>query len=323
MVILFAGLATTYCVLWIVHVRHPRPRPGFSDYDYSATAQSMTVGVVFPEGPAEQVGLRPGDRIVAIDGRKLDTLRPFYESVIVGQKDSIELTLQDATSSPRLRQLNLLLRGGKPTPMRMTRLEHVLNLPMGYFPLGFLLVGLTVLLLRPDDRNAWLLALYCVSFIAGGPLFEGAIPVHLRGFAVAYKMVMAWCAGASFYLLFAVFPAPSPLDRKIPWLKYALLGGVLIATLPLGLRCVLAGGALPLYLETHWPGWTTLTWTLTAQSGLPVPASHVWPAPEFIFFWLFPGLNNAGVSIPHLEQFLVGRCSDPAKNSRHALGHGS
>jgi hypothetical protein len=137
----------------------------------------MTVGSVFPESPADQVGLRPGDRIVAVDGQKLDSLRPFYESIIVGQKDTIELTVQDARSSGGVRQLRLALRGGKPSPMRMTQLQHVLDLPMGYFPLGFLFVGLTVLLLRPDDPNAWLLALFCGSFIAGGPLFEGAISV--------------------------------------------------------------------------------------------------------------------------------------------------
>jgi sigma-B regulation protein RsbU (phosphoserine phosphatase) len=250
------------------------------------------------------VGLRPGDRIVAVDGQKLDSLRPFYESIIVGQKDTIELTVQDARSSGGVRQLRLALRGGKPSPMRMTQLQHVLDLPMGYFPLGFLFVGLTVLLLRPDDPNAWLLALFCGSFIAGGPLFEGAISVHLRGFAVAYKMVMAWSAGALFYYFFAVFPAPSPLDRKIPWLKYALPGVVLVTTVPMGVRCLLADGALPLYLDTHWPGWATLTWALTAQAGLPAPASNVWPPPEFIFFSSFLGSTTMGLASLISNNFL-------------------
>ena len=302
--ILFAALATTYCGLWVVHVRHPRPRPGFSDYDYSPSAHSMTVGVVYPESPAEQAGLRPGDRIVAMDGQKLESLRPFYESMIVGQKDTIELSVQDASSSAGARQSILVLSDGKPVPMRMTRLEHMLVLPMSYFPIGFLIVGVVVLLLRPDDPNAWLLALFCGSFVSGGPLFEGSIPVHMRGFAVSYKMIMTWSAGALFYYLFAVFPGPSPLDRKVPWLKYALLGSVLITTVPAGFRCLLAGGALPLYLDTHWLGWATLVWALTAQGGLPVPASHVWPPPALLFFGFFLGTMILGLASLISNNFL-------------------
>ena len=62
MAILFAGLVTTYCVLWVVHVKHPVPQPGFSDYKYSLGAHSMTVGVVYSDSPAKEAGLRPGDR---------------------------------------------------------------------------------------------------------------------------------------------------------------------------------------------------------------------------------------------------------------------
>ena len=299
--ILFAALATTYCVLWVVHMRHPRLRPGFSDYKYSASACSMTVGVVFPESPAERAGLRPGDGIVAIDGRKLESLCPFYESIIVGQKDVAELTVEDESSPSGVRQLKLALRDALSPPLRITRLERVLDLPMGYFPLGFLIVGMAVLLLRPDDPNAWLLALFCGGFIAGGPLLEGAIPLHLRGLAVSYKLVMAWCAEAFFYWFFAVFPAPSPLDRKLPWLKYAFLGAALITTVPMGFRCLLAGGALPLYLDTHWPGWATLTWALTGQSGLPVPASYGWP----IFFGFFLGSISLGLASLISNSFLA------------------
>ena len=302
--ILYTALVTTYCVLWLVHVRHPRPRPGFSDYGYSETAHSVTVGVVYPESPAEQAGLRPGDQIFAIDGQNLDSLRPFYESIIIGQNDIVELTVQDARSSAGVRQLKLVLRGGQPTPMRMTRLEHVLDLPMNYFPLGFLLVGVAVLLLRPDDPNAWLLALFCGAFVAGGPLFEGAIPMHLRGFAVAYKMVMAWLSAAFSYYFFAVFPAPSPLDRRLPWLKYVFVAAVLIVTVPMGFRCLIAGGALPLYLGTHWPGWATLTWALTGQAGLPVPASHGWPPSEFLFFGAFLSGTTLGLASLISNNFL-------------------
>ncbi len=293
--ILFAALATTYSVLWVMHVRHPRPQPGFTSYEYSAADRSMRVGAVFPDSPAEQAGLRPGDRIVAIDGQKLENLRPFYEAIIIGQKDVVELTVEQPSLPAGLRRLKLVLRSEKPAPMRMTRLEHLLNLPMGYFPLGFLVVGVGVLLLRPDDPNAWLLALFSGGFVAGGPLFEGAIPVHLRGFAVAYKIIMSGSSGAFFYYFFAVFPSPSPLDRKLPWLKYVFLAAVVITTVPMGFRCLTAGGALPLYLETNWPGTTMSTWALTAQTGLPIPGSRGWPTPEFVFFGSFLSSMTLGL----------------------------
>ena len=38
------------------------------------------------------------------------------------------------------------------------------------YPVPFVVVGLAVLLLRPDDRNAWLLALVFAGFVAGAPV---------------------------------------------------------------------------------------------------------------------------------------------------------
>jgi serine phosphatase RsbU (regulator of sigma subunit) len=294
--ILFAAATTTYSVLWVLQARHATPQPGFASYEYSAATRSMTVGPVFPGSATEEAGLRTGDRIAAIDGRPLENLRPFYEAMVVGQKDVVELAVEPPSSPGQQRILELVLRGGKPAPMRMTQLEHLLSLPMGYYPLGFLVVGLAVLFLRPDDHNAWLLALLFGGFLADGPLFEGAIPPHLRGFAVAYKIIMCWSSAALFYFFFAVFPSSSPFDRKLPWLKYAFLTVVIISTVPIGLRCLIAGGALPLYLGPLWPGTTLVTWVLAGQTGLPVPASHGWPTPGLIFFGSFVCASLLGLA---------------------------
>ena len=293
LVVLFAAATTTYSMLWVLHIKHTTPQPGFTDYEYLAAARSMRVGTVWSGSPAESAGLRPGDRIVAIDGQKLDTLRPFYEAIVVGREDVVELATE-RPGWPEPRRLRLVLRSGNPAPMRMTRLEDLLNLPLGYYPLGFLLVGLAVLFLRPDNPNAWLLALLFGGFLADGPLFEGAIPPHFRGFAVGYKIVMSWLSIALFYYFFAVFPSSSPLDRKVPWLKYVLAGIVIIATVPIALRCFIAGGALPLYLDKKWPATGLMTWVLTAQSGLPSPASHGWLSSGFVFLGFVLGATTLG-----------------------------
>src|SRR5438874_9462913 len=219
--ILFAAATTTYSVVWMQHVRHARPQTGFVSYEYSAATRSILVSGVAQGSPADEAGLRTGDRIVAIDGDPVESLRPFYEAIVVGQKDVLDITVERPGAAGGRRTLGLALRGSKPA--RMTRLEQLLSLPIGYYPLGFLVVSLAVLFLRLDDPHAWLLAVLFGSFLAGGPLFEGAIPPHLRGFAVAYKIVMLWLSGALFYYFFAVFPSASPFDRKLPWLKYVLL----------------------------------------------------------------------------------------------------
>jgi hypothetical protein len=93
----------------------------------------------------------------------------------------VELTVERVGSSGQ-RILWLPLRGkGTPAP---TWLEALLLQPTAYYPLFFLVVGLGVLFLRFDDANAWRLALLFAGFIGVAPLYEGAVPAPLRGFAV-------------------------------------------------------------------------------------------------------------------------------------------
>jgi PDZ domain len=247
----------------------------------------MTVGDVIPGRAAEQAGLRPGDRIYAINGQRLDNLRPFYEAIVVGENDVLELTVEDPSSPGRRHQLELPVHGGRRVPPRTMELKDLLGLPLDYYPVGFLVVGVVVLLLRTDDASAWLLALLFGGFLAAAPLFEGNIPPLLRGFVVFYKIVMSWSGLALFYYFFAVFPSQSPIDRKAPWLKYVLLAGALITTVPIGLRCLFAGGTLPLYLGVHWPAAELLRSVLALQNGLPIPAPGGWTSPRVVFYWSF------------------------------------
>jgi hypothetical protein len=51
--------------------------------------------------------------------------------MIVGQKGVVEVTVEQPGSPVPQRALKLVLRGSKPAPMLMTRLEHLLGLPIG------------------------------------------------------------------------------------------------------------------------------------------------------------------------------------------------
>ena len=301
---LFAVATTTYSVLWVVHVRQPPPQLGFAHYEYSAATRSMIVGGVVTGAAAEAAGLRNGDRIVAIDGKPLESLRPYYEEIVISQNAAVALTLQPASSEGREQTVRLVLRGARPGRRPMTQLEGLLNLLIGYYPLGFLAVGLAVLFLRMDDPHAWLLALLFGGFLAGGPIFEGSIPVPLRGFAVCYKIIMGWSSAALFYYFFAVFPARSPVDRKVPWLKYALLAAAAITTIPIGIRCLIAGGSLPAYLGAGWSWSDMVAWVLEAEAGLPVPASHAVLTPGIGFYGFFLGASALGLASLLSNHFL-------------------
>src|SRR5690348_14169688 len=116
--VLFAVCATTYSVFWIIQFKHSTPQRGFTNYEYSEATHSMRIGAVIPGSAAERAGLRAGDRIVAINGRKLDTLRPFYEAIIVGESHTVELTLQDSSSPAKQRSIELALHSEAPAPAR-------------------------------------------------------------------------------------------------------------------------------------------------------------------------------------------------------------
>ena len=96
---------------------------------------------------------------------------------------------------------------------------------MGMYPLLFLVVGLTVLFFRWEDRNAWLLALMFGGFISmsGLPTSLITASVPLRHFIFAYNSLFKSLLPGLFYFFFAVFPTRSPIDRRLPWLKWAFL----------------------------------------------------------------------------------------------------
>src|SRR6266571_1927168 len=85
--------------------------------------------------------------------------------------------------------------------------------------------------------------------LAVAPCSRAIFPSLLRGFVVFYKIVMSWSSLALFYYFFAVFPDSSPMDRKVPWLKYILLATTIIINVPIGFRCLLPVEPCP-YIST-------------------------------------------------------------------------
>ncbi len=227
----FAAAALLYAVLWMLYGSRALPVELGFDNKYVAADRSEYIQSVHQGSPAERAGLRAGDRIVALDGIPLkgeETLARIWKIHRPG--DGVDLTV---------------VRPGNPLPMvvhGVFRLSpsgaeergpiHSVGLTiLNLYPFVFLVVGFAVLFLRVNERNAWLIALLFSAF-AAVPNFENdflAVPPLLRAFAVSYRIVFGNFVAGIFYFFFAVFPTPSPIERRAPWLKWA--GLVLMACL--------------------------------------------------------------------------------------------
>ncbi len=226
----FAALTVFYSVAWMYYVRRPSPMPpveiGFDEW-YSS--DGIGIHNVHANSPAERSGLKVNDRIVAINGTTADSA-PAWNDVMSRTwrsshpGDTVTLTLQrPGQSQPVVITPRFRARLGEGDTKTMAR--TIAYQILGSYPVLFLIVGLAVLFLRVEDRNAWLLALVFATFIAAGDMPDefGAAPPHLQAFLLAYRTMMGSVLAEMFYFFFAVFPTRSPIERKVPWLKWALL----------------------------------------------------------------------------------------------------
>jgi phosphoserine phosphatase RsbU/P len=227
----FAALTILYSVAWMYYVRLPMSAlpPVEVGYNQSYVPTGIEIDRVHPSSPAESAGLRVNDRIVAINGRSASSASGWDELESRTWRssqpgDTVALTLQRPGQSqllvitPRFRA-----RQGVDDPKTLAR--AIANQILASYPLLFLVVGLAVLFLRVEDRNAWLLALVFATFITAADIPDefSAAPRNLASFLLAYRTIMGSLLTGLFYFFFAVFPARSPIDRRVPWLKWALL----------------------------------------------------------------------------------------------------
>jgi len=252
---LLAVVAIAYGSIWMYAVRStPQVELGFNkDHSppYDEKTHSQPVQDVLGGSPAERAGLRAGDRIIGVDGRKLNADIGSDEAYVHGRPgDPVEITVARA-GEPNPLILHGVFRAATPARMSEGLAKSSALQVMGLFPIPFLLVGFAVLFLRLEEPKAWLLALLFCAFIgAPGLLNPLAISNPLRAFALAFRAVSLGMLCPLFYLFFALFPLRSPLDRRFPWLKWAgLLWGILIVV-P-GLRT--GEPTLP-RVVSHWAG---------------------------------------------------------------------
>ena len=234
----FCAISTLYAAVWMYNVRlvDTMVELGFNrfhDEKYDVKTHSVAVGDVVQGSPAEQAGLRAGDRIIGVNGKPLITSTPYDEAYAVGRPGApVELTVA-RPGEPEPLTLHGVFRARTPTQTTEGLAKSFAQQVIDSFPVLFLLVGFTVLFLRLDDGYAWLLALMFSSFVAGpGIVNPLAMAPWARPFALAHRAFWSSMLFSFFYIFFAVFPVRSPLDRKLPWLKWVALALCAITAWP-------------------------------------------------------------------------------------------
>ena len=191
---------------------------------YVAPEHSEQVITVAPASPGEKSGLRAGDRIVAINGTALVSPRSLLHGWLNHQNpgDTVDLTIRRANVSEPIVLTVFRSPGIASEKARKTR--RLVQLIINSYPVALVVVSLTVLFLRPQDPDAWLLSLLFAGFIAVPNLAESLSPMRpLWRFVVAYNLILGNLVAPLFFFFFSVFPARSPLDVRLPWLKWSFL----------------------------------------------------------------------------------------------------
>jgi hypothetical protein len=191
------------------------------------------VRLVDADGPAS--ALRPDDLIVLLNGQPLDKKQffRFFAQTPTGTAYSV-VVKRDG----QLREFTLRT-GPAPLAGLMGVLINTLVLP-----LTCLLLGSAVFLLKPDNKQALLLALAMGAvYLDQGVSLEG-LPTWLLAVTVAARMFCALLFPFSIHL-FLFFPETSPLARRFPWLEYVIYLPALLLLPEMARRTIdLCGGTM-------------------------------------------------------------------------------
>ncbi|MGE5199291.1 MAG: PP2C family protein-serine/threonine phosphatase [Rhodospirillaceae bacterium] len=174
---------------------------------------------------AAQMGLKVGDAVVAFE-------HPDRSRVLVTGLNVVGETMRHLPREGGGAMIVLRQDGGAE---REVRLPFVPNLRPGpvsmvtrvslsvLLPLLAVATALLIGLLRPDDGHAFLAGLLFLCFSALFGMYSWSLPPGLRELAIVVNTALSSLFAYAFMAFFLVFPTPSPIERRVPWLKHVLL----------------------------------------------------------------------------------------------------
>ena len=197
--------------------------PGFLPTD---KGNVVRVGQVRPQGPAAP--LRAGDEVLALDGRGLRGPEDVWSFFLHRPPGPYRITIRREGLPVNLALEAPPYEWGWTVSLGLSRVAvHLL----------FALAGLAVFLLRPEGKSGLLLSLAFVLFVPGDVL--SLAPEKIAPFARALMILsdtvslLFWPVLLHFLL---VFPEPSPVVRRWPWVERALYLptlAIMLATVPI------------------------------------------------------------------------------------------
>ena len=175
---------------------------------------SALLEIVRPE--AEKLGLHTGDTLLAVNGQKYTGTALLSEAYAKARPgDQFELRVKSASGE---HSVVLPVTAGT-TPLSQVIFDVLLNIVA---PIGCVLLGSWVVLIRPRDRLAWILLglMFCFSQLFSSFKIESWGPGY-REVAMAYRTALATGWVIFMFLFGFFFPEPFPLYTRMgAWRKW-------------------------------------------------------------------------------------------------------
>lgn len=232
--LLLAGAVASYSAIWLsATYLAPDPELGFT-----LLGETLEVLEVAPDSAAENLGLKPFDTIVAVEGVEIASPIALHDAVReLDTGESVRITVRMGALG-RLSSFDIPVVAGE-EHSGASWLGTALGALASCYPLILLCIALPVLFRRPDSPAAWL---WCSGMlgvvVALLPLSYIDLPPHLRGTMFGFRALFGALGPALLFSYFAGFPSPAPIADRLPWLRDAAVGAAALGGMIAGLWSV-------------------------------------------------------------------------------------